>query len=433
VKVLREPAELAPFAEDYGRLATHPPKVVVKPRDAADVQRALSMARDEGLTVRARSGGHGLEGQSLNRGGMVISAADMVLPSGERIELDRDASENGSGNGNLVRLVPSVRTGEVEAFLAPHGLRLPSTTMDGFPAMGGAVSTAGIGQGSHRHGSLADQVLELAAVTGAGEHLRARSSRRDISDFGTDEVASFVPGGLGQAAVITELAFPVVPIHGTLRLFRQVHGSADAMARALESELRREDPSVASVWGTVAKSPKTGRLVFLTSQVRDVKDPSAGELVVSAPDPGADPEVLPAWLDLVYPSLSHAMRALDALPELLENLLEMPGMILLIPQRKVRADRVTLHAWPKAKEGDLMLALGVFYYLEPARARKTVFALRATRDQAIAHLDAQPYFMDGLPLPLEWGPLLGQERLAAVQRVLHRADPHAIFGRLPGL
>jgi len=423
MKIIDDPAELAPFSEDYGRQSTQPPKLVVKPRDAGDVQRAVQMARDQGLTIRARSGGHGLEGQSLNNGGMVIATADMVLPSGQRIELDRAA--------NLVRLVPSLRTGEVAEFLAPLGLRLPSTTMDGFPGMGGAVSTAGIGQGSHRHGSLADQVIELAAVLGTGEHLRVRSSRRDYSDFGDNDVADFIPGGLGQAGVITELAFPVVPITGTLRLFRQTHASAAEMGQALQAHLDAGDPDTVSVWGTVVKSPKAARLVYLTSSVRDVRDASAGEAVVSAGDPGADPEVLPAWLDLIYPSLPHAMRALEAHPELLTNLLQMPGTVLLIPQNKIRPDRLTLNAWPRARHGDMMLALGVFYYLGRAQAQVMVNALRATRQDAMANLGAQPYFMDGLPH--DWRSLLGDERLIRVQSVLRRADPHRVFARLPGL
>jgi len=423
MEIISDPAGLAPFSEDYGRQGAQPPKLVVKPRDAAEVQRAVQLARDQGLTIRARSGGHGLEGQSLNRGGMVITTADMVLPSGHRIELDRTAS--------LVRLVPSLRTGDVATFLAPLGLRLPSTTMDGFPGMGGAVSTAGIGQGSHRHGSLADQVFELAAVTGTGEQLRVRSSRRDHADFGDNEVANFIPGGLGQAGIITELAFPVVPITGTLRGFRQVHGSAGAMAQALQAQLDANEPDTVSVWGTVARSASSGRLVYFTSCVRDVRDPSAGEPVVSAGDPGADPEVLPAWLDLIYPSLPHAMRALEAHPELLTNLLQMPGMVLLIPQKKTCPDRLTLNAWPGARQGDMMLALGVFYYLGRAQAAVTVKALRATREDAIANLGAQPYFMDGLPD--DWRSVLGAERWTRVQAVLDRADPHRVFARLPGL
>src|SRR5262249_6415086 len=141
--------------------------------------------------------------------------------------------------------------------------------------------------------------------------------------------------------------------------------------------------------------------------------------------------VLPAWLDLVYPSLPHAMRALDAHPELLTNLLLMPGMVLLIPQRKVRPDRLTLNAWPRARQGDTMLALGVFYYLGRAQALAIVEALRAPRDDAIANLGAQPYFMDGLPHAFR--PLLGDERHAGVRAVLDRADPHRVFARLPGL
>ena len=138
MKIIDDAAELAPFGEDYGRQSAQPPKLVVKPRDVAEVQRAVQMARERGLTIRVRGGGHGLEGQSLNNGGMVIATADMVLPSGQRIELD--------GAANVVRLVPSLRTGEVEKFLAPLGLRLPSTTMDGFPGMGGAVRRPGSGR-----------------------------------------------------------------------------------------------------------------------------------------------------------------------------------------------------------------------------------------------------------------------------------------------
>src|SRR5262249_16936150 len=156
--------------------------------------------------------------------------------------------------------------------------------------------------------------------------------------------------------------------------------------------------------------------------VRDVQDARAGEPVASAGDPGADPEVLPAWLDLIYPSLPHAMRALEAHPELLTNLLQMHGMVLLIPQRKIRPDRTTLNAGPKARQGDMMLALGVFYYPGREQARVTVEALRAIRDDAIANLDAQPYFMDGLPH--DWRSLLGNERHARVQALLARADPH---------
>jgi hypothetical protein len=73
----------------------------------------------------------------------------------------------------------------------------------------------------------------------------------------------------------------------------------------------------------------------------------------------------------------------------------------------------------------------VFYYLDPERARVTVEALRAVRDDAVANLDAQPYFIDGLPQ--DWRALLGDERHDRVRAVLDRADPHGVFARLPGL
>jgi FAD/FMN-containing dehydrogenase len=62
------------------------PAAIVRPTDAADVSQVVSLARETGLELAVRSGGHSLAGHSTTDGGIVLDLADMhalqVDPSG---------------------------------------------------------------------------------------------------------------------------------------------------------------------------------------------------------------------------------------------------------------------------------------------------------------------------------------------------------------
>src|SRR5688500_3598379 len=53
------------------------PAVIVRPTDASDVSQVVSIARDTGLELAVRSGGHSLAGHSSTDGGIVLDLADM--------------------------------------------------------------------------------------------------------------------------------------------------------------------------------------------------------------------------------------------------------------------------------------------------------------------------------------------------------------------
>ena len=66
------------------------PAVIVRVADAADVSRVVSLARDDGLELAVRSGGHSLAGHSFSEGGIVLDLSDM-----QALEIDSNAAPRG--------------------------------------------------------------------------------------------------------------------------------------------------------------------------------------------------------------------------------------------------------------------------------------------------------------------------------------------------
>jgi hypothetical protein len=54
-----------------------PPAVIVRPTDPRDVSQVVLLAREIGLELAVRSGGHSLAGHSTSDGGIVLDLADM--------------------------------------------------------------------------------------------------------------------------------------------------------------------------------------------------------------------------------------------------------------------------------------------------------------------------------------------------------------------
>ncbi|HJU00117.1 MAG TPA: FAD-binding protein, partial [Actinomycetes bacterium] len=54
------------------------PAAVVRPVSAAEVARVVDLARDRGLELAVRSGGHSLAGHSTSDGGMVLDLSELT-------------------------------------------------------------------------------------------------------------------------------------------------------------------------------------------------------------------------------------------------------------------------------------------------------------------------------------------------------------------
>ncbi|MCR6030129.1 LLM class flavin-dependent oxidoreductase [Nocardioides sp. zg-579] len=140
------------------------PGLVLRPRDVAEVRHAVAVARDHReLPLGVLSGGHGISGRSLNRGGLVIdvSALDAV-----------EVIDPGAGR---VRLGPGARWADVARTLAPHGLAISSGDFGGV-GVGGLATAGGIGWFARSHGLTIDHLTRVEMVLADGRVVRASAN-----------------------------------------------------------------------------------------------------------------------------------------------------------------------------------------------------------------------------------------------------------------
>ncbi|KAB2977541.1 FAD-binding oxidoreductase [Streptomyces sp. SS1-1] len=139
------------------------PAVVAVPESAGDVAAALLMARERGLPLAVRSGGHGLSGSGTNSEGMVIDLRRMnkitVLNRRKR----------------LVRVEAGARWAQVAEALSPHGLAISSGD-HGNVGVGGLATGGGVGWLVRSFGLTVDRIRAVEVMLADGSAVRADAS-----------------------------------------------------------------------------------------------------------------------------------------------------------------------------------------------------------------------------------------------------------------
>lgn len=136
------------------------PALVVYPRSTSDVVAAIRHARDAGLPVSVRSGGHAASAHSMVEGGMTIHLGDM-----KGVTVNRDARTVTAEAGCLFSDIEAVTSRETNN-LAPV-LGLANSVGAGYALYGG------FGLQSRLHGLCVDNIVSLELVTADGHVLTA--------------------------------------------------------------------------------------------------------------------------------------------------------------------------------------------------------------------------------------------------------------------
>ena len=158
------------------------PAMIVHPVNVADVITAVNFAREQGMEVAVRSGGHSIPGYSTIDNGMVMDLSRM-----KSITFDQER--------RFARIEPGLTWGEVAGTLQPYGLALTSgdTSTVG---VGGLLLGGGIGWMVRKYGLAIDRLRAVELVTADGQFLRASADENAELFWG-------LRGGGGNFGVVT--------------------------------------------------------------------------------------------------------------------------------------------------------------------------------------------------------------------------------------
>lgn len=183
---------------DFNTRVSRFPAAIVICADTRDVQNAIRWARQEGIPLRARSGGHSYEAFSTVDDGLVVELGGL---SEVVVDVRRGEARVGAG----------VRLGDLYRRLWEHRLTLTAGTC---PSVGIAGLTLGGGFGflSRQDGLTCDNLLAVDLVDADGAVVRVSDEEHP------DLFWALRGGGGGNFGIATSLTFRVRPI-GDVALF----------------------------------------------------------------------------------------------------------------------------------------------------------------------------------------------------------------------
>jgi FAD/FMN-containing dehydrogenase len=181
----------APF---YGGVDRRP-AVIIRPADAAGVARVVALARDSGLDLAVRSGGHSPAWHSVNDGGIVLDLGAM-----KALDIDVD--------GRTAWAQTGLTAGEYTTAAHAHGLATGFGDT-GSVGIGGITLSGGVGYLVRKYGLTVDDLLAAEVVTADGQALRADAESHP-------DLFWALRGGGGNFGVATRFRFRLHPVDQVL-------------------------------------------------------------------------------------------------------------------------------------------------------------------------------------------------------------------------
>lgn len=167
------------------------PAVIARCATTSDVVRGVNFARDNGLLLAVRGGGHNIAGNALCDDGLVIDLSKMkaarVDPASRRATIE--------GGATLA---------DLDAATQAHGLATP-TGINSTTGVAGLTLGGGFGWLSRKYGMTVDNLESAEVVTAAGEVVRASATEHP-------DLFWALRGGGGNFGVVTRFEFRLHPV-----------------------------------------------------------------------------------------------------------------------------------------------------------------------------------------------------------------------------
>ena len=243
------------------------PAVIARCASTADVVRAVKFAKDNGLVLAIRGGGHNIAGSALCDGGIVIDLSQMKAVKVDAAKR-RAIVEGGATLADL------------DAATQAHGLATPlginSTT-----GVAGLTVGGGFGWLSRKFGMTVDNLESAEVVTATGEVVQASATEHP-------DLFWALRGGGGNFGVVTRFEFRLHPVGPELLTGLIVFPIASAKSVLRQyREFMVTAPDELAVWAVLRKAPP---LPFLPPSVHGqgvvilamlyAGDPKAGQALI---------------------------------------------------------------------------------------------------------------------------------------------------------
>ena len=132
-------------------------------RASADIAPTIAAARELGLPLAIRGGGHNVAGNGTVEGGIVLDLGGLT-----DVVVDPAARE--------VRVGPGATLGHLDRATEPHGLAVPVGVVSG-TGVAGLTLGGGVGWLTHAYGLTVDNLLAVDVVTASGTTVHASATR----------------------------------------------------------------------------------------------------------------------------------------------------------------------------------------------------------------------------------------------------------------
>jgi FAD/FMN-containing dehydrogenase len=331
------------------------PAAIVRVLDAGDVARVVYLARETGMELAVRSGGHSTAGHGVTEGGIVLDLSRM-----KDLQIDLEERTAWAETG--------LTAGEYTRAVGVHGLATGFGDT-GSVGIGGLTLGGGVGYLVRKHGLTIDNLLAAEIVTADGQLRRV-----DAGSY--PDLFWAIRGGGGNFGVATRFQFRLHPVDSVVGGMLILPATPDVIAGFIaEAQAAPEELS------TIANVMPAPPMPFLPEKLHGTLVVMA--MLVYAGEAGAAERALAPFRALAAPlaDLLQPMRYPDIYPSDPEGYHPLGAGRTLFVDTVDRATAETILAYLRASTGSMAVAqlrvLGGAVARVPSDA--TAFAHRTSR------------------------------------------------------
>jgi FAD/FMN-containing dehydrogenase len=230
--------------EIWNAMIDRKPAVIVQCAEADDVLHALSYARENGLEISIRGGGHNIAGSALCDNGVLIDFSHM-----KAVRVDAQKRR--------AYVEPGATLGDFDKAVQAHGLATP-VGINSITGIAGLTLGGGLGWLNRKYGMTVDNLVSAEMITANGRKIR-------VSEDENADLFWAIRGGGGNFGVVTQFEYALHPV-GPEILAGLLVFPIDQAKQVLQKhrEFVKTAPEELNIWVVVRKAPP---LPFLPENV----------------------------------------------------------------------------------------------------------------------------------------------------------------------